>query len=94
MSTNLLAVRDIRDVTTLWYSLKDLSSQHKGKLRCLSKTRTSRSGIIKSTVLIGISAIEMLCLKELVSERKKNEKNGKTTRRVYPAFFVASRTPQ
>ena len=88
-----MAVRDVLDVTGIWYYLKDLSSQHKGKLRCLSKIRTSRSGIVKSTVLNGISATENVRLNVRATERNKSDKNGKTTRQVYPAFFCGFSHP-
>jgi hypothetical protein len=45
----------------------------------------------KNTALAGISGTVRKLLSERKEERSRSEKSGMISRRVYPAFFVASR---
>ena len=69
-----------------------LTSQHKRSRPCPTRTRISAHNMRNDTALTGISGTVNLHLSERKEERSSSEKSGMISRRVYPAFFVASRT--
>ena len=64
------------------------SSQHK-KSPCLTRIKNAVDNIQRRMVPHGINAIENVRFNVRATERNKSGKNGMTSRRVYPAFFVA-----